>query len=68
MYNKYTYECSKPMNINSNISDCFEEVERVDIKKIFDDINSKFIENLKKEEKEKPITRFNKYTRIKKYS
>jgi len=66
MYNKYTYECSKPMNMNLNISDCFEEVERVDIKKIIDDINSKFIE--KEEEKEKP-SRFNtRMNRIKKYS
>lgn len=63
MYNKYTYDFSKPMNmnINANIKDCFEEVkDKVDINKILDDINSKFIAD--QEEKEEPvINRFRKY-------
>ena len=38
MYNKYTYDFSKPtaMNINPNLADCFEQtdVSSVDINKI----------------------------------
>ena len=56
MYNKYTYDFSKPtaMNINPNLADCFEQtdVSSVDINKILNDINSKFIEQM--EEKEAP--------------
>ena len=50
MYNKYTYDFSKPtaMNINPNLADCFEQtdVSSVDINKILNDINSKFIEQM----------------------
>ena len=60
MYNKYTYDFSKPtaMNINPNLADCFEktDVSSVDINKILNDINSKFIEQM--EEKEVPPTTF----------
>ena len=58
MYNKYTYDFSKPtaMNINPNLADCFEQtdVSSVDINKILNDINSKFIEQM--EEKEAPTS------------
>jgi len=58
MYNKYTYDFSKPtaMNINPNLADCFEktDVSSVDINKILNDINSKFIEQM--EEKEAPTS------------
>lgn len=60
MYNKYTYDFSKPtaMNMNLNIADCFEktDVSTVDINKILNDINSKFIEQM--EEKVEAPTRF----------
>ena len=50
MYNKYTYDFSKSteMNINPNLADCFEQtdVSSVDINKILNDINSKFIEQM----------------------
>jgi hypothetical protein len=59
MYNKYTYDFSKPtaMNINPNLADCFEQtdVSSVDINKILNDINSKFIEQM--EEKVEAPTR-----------
>jgi hypothetical protein len=65
MYNKYTYDFSKSteMNINPNLADCFEEtaVNSVDINKILNDINSKFIEQMEVEDEKKvevPPTRF----------
>ena len=67
MYNKYTYDFSKSteMNINPNLADCFEQtaVNSVDINKILNDINSKFIEQMEEKEKEKvevPSIRFTK--------
>jgi hypothetical protein len=63
MYNKYTYDFSKPTVTNNlNMIDCFEDInpeDQVDINKIINDINSKFIEQIEqmeqieKEEKEK---------------
>ena len=65
MYNKYTYDFSKSteMNINPNLADCFEEtaVNSVDINKILNDINSKFIEQMEVEDEKKvevPSIRF----------
>ena len=65
MYNKYTYDFSKSteMNINPNLADCFEQtaVNSVDINKILNDINSKFIEQMEEKEKvEVPSIRFTK--------
>jgi len=60
MYNKYTYDFSKPTAMNLNIADCFEQtdVSSVDINKILNDINFNFIKN--QEEKEVPSIRFTK--------
>ena len=63
MYNKYTYDFSKStvMNMNLNIAECFEKtaVDSVDINKIINDINSKFIEQME-EKVEVPLIRFTK--------
>jgi len=76
MYNKYTYDFSKPtaMNMNVNIKECFEQtdVSSVYINKILNDINSKFTEQMEEEKVEEvPSTSFkstrSKYTSSKKY-
>jgi hypothetical protein len=74
MYNKYTYDFSKPTATNNlNMIDCFEDInpeDQVDINKILDDINSKFMEQIEQMEqkvkekvKEQKVKPYNKYKR-----